>query len=98
MGTNPNPIARTTLGENLIKIYRARTANITLSEEDLSLKPGTVLPCSSVKAGVFVKTGDSAIELLDMQFPGGKILPAKQLLNGRKINSLDLFTTDIKIH
>ena len=98
LGTNPNPIARTTLGDNQIKVYRARTANITLSDEEMNLKPGTVLPTSSVKAGVFVKTGDTAIELLEMQFPGGKVLTAKQLFNGRKINAYDYFTTQIKIH
>ena len=98
LGTNPNPIARTTLGNDQIKIYRAKNANITLSEEEKALKPGTILPTSSVKSGVFIKTGDTAIELLEMQFPGGKILPAKQLFNGRKLNAYDYFTTQIKIH
>ena len=98
LGTNPNPIARTTLGNDQIKVYRAKNANITLSEEEKALKPGTILPTSSVKSGVFVKTGDTAIELLEMQFPGGKVLTAKQLFNGRKLNAYDYFTTQIKIH
>ena len=97
-GTNPNPIARTLLGNDLIKIYRAKLINFELSDEDKKLASGTILPRSSAKAGVFVRTGDSAIEILDMQLPGGKILPAKQIMNGRKINPYDCFKTVIKIN
>jgi methionyl-tRNA formyltransferase len=96
-GVNPNPIARTILGADQVKIYRAKLTDITLTDEDKLLTPGTVLPRSSVKNGVFVKTGDGALEILEMQLPGGKILPAKVLANGRKINPYDAFKTDIKI-
>ena len=63
-----------------------------------SAEVGTILSNSSVKKGVFARTGDGAIELLEMQLPGGKILPAKQLLNGRKINVGDKFKNVIQIH
>lgn len=96
-GMNPNPIARTMLGSDQVKIYRAKIANIELTDEDKALLPGTVLPRSSVKAGVFVKTADGALELLEMQLPGGKVLPAKTLANGRKINPYDAFKTVITI-
>lgn len=98
LGTNPNPIARTLLGEELVKIYRAKPSDIELNEEDSKLEVGTVLSISSAKNGVFVKTGDGAIEILEMQLPGGKVLPAKQIINGRKIKPLDKFTTLIQIH
>lgn len=98
LGTNPNPVARTLLGDQIAKIYRAKVNDIPLTEEEKLLKPGTILPSSSVKKGVFVRTGDTSIEILEMQLPGGKVLPAKQLLNGRKINPLDYFKTVIKIH
>lgn len=98
LGANPNPIARTTLNDSLVKIYRAKSPDFTISDEEKTYTCGTILPCSSVKKGVFVRTGDGAIELLDMQLPGGKILPAKQLLNGRKINVNDQFKTVIQIH
>ncbi len=98
LGTNPNPIARTLLGEDVVKIYRAKTTSVQLSEEDIKAENGTILSISSVKAGVFVKTSDGAIEILEMQLPGGKILPAKQLMNGRKINIGDKFKTVIQIH
>lgn len=97
LGTNPNPIARTLLGDQIVKIYRAKIANIELTEEDKKLANGTILPRSSIKAGVFVKTVDGALEIIDMQMPGGKILPAKVLINGRKINPYDAFKTVIQI-
>lgn len=97
LGANPNPIARTLLGDQLVKIYRAKIADIELSEEDKQLANGTILPRSSPKLGVFVKTIDGALEILEMQMPGGKILPAKVLLNGRKINPYDAFSPVIKI-
>lgn len=98
LGTNPNPIARTLLGEELVKIYRAKIAEFELDEESLACEPGTILPISSAKRGVFVRTADGAIEILDMQMPGGKILPAKQVINGRKINAGEKFRTVIQIH
>ena len=96
-GTNPNPIARTMLGNDQVKIYRAKIADIALTDEDKMLLPGTILPRSSAKAGVFAKTSDGALEILEMQLPGGKILPAKVLANGRKINPYDAFKTVLKI-
>ena len=98
LGTNPNPVARTLLGDDIVKIYRAKPADIELSAEDSVLQPGTILGISSARNGVFVKTGDGAVEILEMQLPGGKILPAKQIINGRKINPLDVFKTVIQIH
>ena len=98
LGTNPNPIARTLLGEDTVKIYRAKIAEIELTDEDKQLENGTILPRSSSKHGVFVKTVDGAIELLEMQMPGGKVLPAKVLMNGRKINPYDSFKQVIQIY
>ena len=98
LGTNPNPIARTLLGEDIVKIYRAKVADVELDDESLSCEPGTILPISSAKRGVFVRTSDGAVEILEMQLPGGKILPAKQVINGRKINPNDKFKTVIQIH
>ena len=97
LGTNPNPIARTLLGEQVVKIYKAKIADIELTDEDKGLANGTILPRSSVKQGVFVKTNDGALEILEMQMPGGKILPAKLLINGRKINPYDAFNPVIQI-
>lgn len=97
LGTNPSPVARTMLGDQVVKIYRAKIANIELTEEDKQLANGTILPRTSAKLGVFVKTIDGALEIIDMQMPGGKILPAKVLVNGRKINPYDAFKPVIQI-
>lgn len=96
-GANPNPIARTVFGEDMVKIYKAKSLDFELNEECQKLVPGTILPVSSSKKGVYVKTGDGAVEIVDMQLPGGKILPAKVLMNGRKINAYDCFKNVIKI-
>ena len=96
LGANPNPIARTLFGNETVKIYRAKIADLKFDPEN-KLAVGTVLPESSSKNGVFVKTGDGAIELLEIQFPGGKVLSAKNLFNGRKINVYDCFKNTILI-
>ena len=94
-GTNPSPIARTTLKSELIKIYKAKPVDFILSDQDNILEAGSVLSCSSAKRGLFIKTGNTAIEILSMQFPGGKILDGKALINGRKIAVGDKFETII---
>lgn len=86
---NPNPYAHTFMGEMSIKMLRAKEVDFSLSESELSLEPGTILPSSSAKAGLFVRTGDGAIEIVQMQLTGGKMLPAKAVLSGRKIKPLD---------
>lgn len=96
-GANPNPVARTLYGMDTVKIYRAADVDFALDEQSLALSPGTVLPISSGKTGVFVRTGDGALEITEMQFPGGKILSAKTIMNGRKINAYDHFESAIKI-
>ena len=98
LGTNPNPVARTVLNDEVVKIYRAKVVDFALTDEEKTLEPGTVLPSSSAKRGVFVRTGDTAVELLEMQMPGGKVLPAKVLMNGRKIQPNDKFITVMKIN
>lgn len=82
LGTNPDPISRTILNGEVIKIYRAKIAeNI---ENDKYATPGTIIEPSSAKAGVFVQCGQGVIEILEAQFPGGKVLTGKQLFGGRK--------------
>lgn len=80
LGTNPDPVARTMLKDNLVKIYKARVADLESNQE-----PGTIIEPSSVKNGVFVQCGQGVLEILEAQMPGGKVLDAKQLINGRKL-------------
>ncbi len=94
-GTNPSPIARTTLKSEVVKIYKAKEVDFELLDVDHSLEVGSVLTISSPKRGLFVKTGNSAVEILEMQFPGGKILDGKNQINGRKVVLGDKFETII---
>jgi len=81
LGSNPDPIAKTILDDKTINIYGARIANIA----DTNHEVGTIIEPSSVKNGVFVQCGQGVLEILEAQFPGGKVLDAKQLINGRKL-------------
>ena len=92
LGANPNPVARTYLNGELVKIYRAKLLEFQLADDFSTLEPGTILPISSAKRGVFVKTSDSVIEITEIQLPGSKIMTATSALNGRKININDKFS------
>ena len=91
LGANPNPVARTFLHGEIVKIYKAKLLDFELADGYDLLAVGTILPASSAKRGVFVKTGDGAIEITELQLPGSKIMPATSALNGRKINISEKF-------
>lgn len=81
LGANPDPIATTRLGKDLVKIYRARVA---YDLPDSGKEVGEIIEPSSAKRGVFVQCGTGVLEIVEAQFAGGKVLPAKQLFGGRK--------------
>ena len=76
-GLDPWPSAYTNYAGGTLKIYRARPA---VGEGE----PGTVLR-SSAKEGLFVACGEGALEVLEMQAPGGKRMSARAYLAGKKI-------------
>ena len=76
-GLDPWPSAYTDYLGGTLKIYRARPVE---GEGD----PGTVLR-SSAKEGLFVACGEGALEVLEMQAPGGKRMNARAYLAGKKI-------------
>lgn len=76
-GLDPWPSAWTDYLGGTLKIYRARPA---VGEGE----PGTVLR-SSAKEGLFVACGEGALEVLEMQAPGGKRMSARAYLAGKKI-------------
>ena len=74
---DPAPGATGRLGEDVLKLWRARPA-------DGAGAPGTVLAVSD--DGVTVACGDGrSVELTELQRPGGKRLPAKQFLPGHPV-------------
>lgn len=76
-GLDPWPSAYTDYAGGTLKIYRARPA---VGEGE----PGTVLR-SSAKEGLFVACGEGALEVLEMQAPGGRRMSARAYLAGKKI-------------
>lgn len=94
MGANPDPVASTMLGDMVVKIYTASVCDLAITG---SFKNGEILPNSSVKTGAFVKCGSGALKLGQIQLPGGKVLEASQVLNGRKIKIGDIFEYKVQI-
>lgn len=88
LGANPDPIASTNSPNGILKIYSAKVASVP--SQDCAV--GTILDCSSAKAGVFVQTGNGVLLLGDVQLPGGKIMDAKMLMSGRKLSVGDILT------
>lgn len=77
-GTNPWPGAYALLGEDKLKIYATR-----LCSAPSSLPVGTLF--GSPKEGLFLQCRDGALELLEIQAPGGKRMEAKVFLRGHDI-------------
>lgn len=76
---NATPVAYAVLGDDTLRIWQAREV-----EHEVSLAPpGTILDAS--KDGISVVCGDGhVLQLETLQLPGGKALPAAQLLNARR--------------
>lgn len=72
---NPAPVAWTGLDGKRIRIWRAEPVDI----DDTAL-PGSVL--STNAGGVVVATGRHALRLLELQRPGGRVLPASDAARG----------------
>lgn len=78
-GLNPWPCAVTDMPGGRLKLYLARAV-----ETDSDAPAGTVI-ASSPKEGLFVKCGEGALEVLELQAPGGKRMSAKAYLAGKRI-------------
>ena len=79
-GLNPWPCAQTRMGEGTLKIYLARAV-----ECDVPARPGEVIR-SGPKEGLVVRCGVGALEILELQAPGGKRMAAKAYLMGKRID------------
>ena len=78
-GLNPWPCAYTDMNSGVLKVYLAQAVSC-----DAEAAPGTVI-ASSPKAGLFVRCGEGALEVLELQAPGGKRMAAKAYLAGKGI-------------
>lgn len=75
---NPWPIAFTQIGELIIRIFKAMPFPGVQNIEVV----GTIV--NSNKEGIDVVTGDGVLRLLEIQLPGGRVLPVGEILKGRK--------------
>lgn len=87
LGQNPSPIAFSCINGEVCKIYRARVSDVANTKS----LAGTIIEPTSIKRGIFVQCGKGVLELTELQFPGGKVLKASDILNGRKIKLGDRF-------
>ena len=87
LGLNPWPVAEMNLMEGRFKVYRAELVSQS-KQEQLNLfgnySAGEVI-VASPKQGLIIACGDGLIEITELQAENGKIMPAKSLLNGKKI-------------
>lgn len=88
-GLNPIIGAYSYLSDKKIKIWRTELlTNEQIKELDISIdntKPGTVLVASD-KLGLYVKTKDGVIKLLEIQAENSKKMRAQDFLRGNKID------------
>jgi len=78
-GLNPWPCAYTDMEGGRLKLYLAKAVDC-----DVAAAPGTVV-ISSPKEGLFVRCGEGALQVLQLQAPGGKRMDAKAFLMGKGI-------------
>ncbi|TAK72018.1 MAG: methionyl-tRNA formyltransferase [Gammaproteobacteria bacterium] len=74
---NPWPVAYTTWRGDSLRIWRGKVMPV-----DHQAEPRTILHAS--REGVDIATGEGVLRLLQVQLPGGKILPIADFYNARR--------------
>lgn len=74
---NPWPIAFTQHGSHSVRIWEA-----SIVDTPTQKKPGFILQLS--KEGIDVATGQGILRIKQMQFPGEKVLPVRDILNAKR--------------
>lgn len=73
---NPWPVAQTTLGPDTLRIWHSQAHT-----EKTSALPGTIV--AQHADALLVATGDGVLAITELQWPGGKRLPVKEVLKAR---------------
>ena len=76
-GLSPWPTAYFTMDEDTVKVYKASYIN-----DDSDYQPGYVIKAN--KDGIFVKAGEGAVILKEIQMPGKNKMPVEAFLRGNK--------------
>lgn len=90
-GTNPWPVAYTYYNDLRMKVWKSRIPgvselrdyNIELLEKPDEYPAGTIL--SADKEGLFVKTSDGVLQILEVQFDSSKRMSVKDYLLGHSL-------------
>jgi len=79
---NPSPVAYLMIEDTQYKIYKAQKYDNLVG----NYKIGEIVFANG-KQGLVIKAKDGFVEILELQAPNGKIMPAKQYLNGKSIET-----------
>jgi len=71
----PFPVAYFSLGKDRVRVWEAAIVN-----QDHNCEPGSII--SADNDGIVVACGDQCLRLSQLQLPGKKALPVKDILNG----------------
>lgn len=74
---NPWPVAFTTIKDEIVRVWMAKA----LDEKTTQL-PGTIVNAS--RDGIDIATGEGVLRLLQLQWPGGKTLSVRDVMNARQ--------------
>lgn len=83
---NPRPVARTLLNGDAIRLWDVGPVEATSGGE-----PGTLMQADA--AGIRVATGSGVLTVMRLQAAGGKLLSAREFLNGTRLKPGDRFGT-----
>jgi len=91
LACNPWPLAHACLNGRPVQILRAEVSFEPLKEGKARPAPGRVIRAEGERIVVRCQ-GDSRLALLELRFPGGRAMSARDALNGRLIRPGDTFT------
>jgi len=89
-GTNPWPVAYTMYRNSRMKVWKSRIPameeimDIISADKQDDFIPGTILAAN--RDGLFVKTADGVIQLLEIQFDSARRMPVRDYLLGHSLD------------